>query len=133
MTFLLFDSKSPILIFNIFLYLDINKKYIINSQLWKFFFSFMNLLKWAHSTKIRSFIGSKSKLKNQSHNIIIKCFNLNRYEELSIQFDEFQKSSRDFEQELESELKQCENEIKELNNRNHRLTVNNDLMKVILI
>lgn len=52
-----------------------------------------------------------------------------KYEELSIQFDEFQKSSRDFEQELESELKQCEQEIKELNSRNHRLTVNHDLMK----
>lgn len=46
------------------------------------------------------------------------------------QFDEFQKSSREFEQELEAELKQYENEIKELKNGNHRLTVSCDLLKV---
>ncbi|CAF0713895.1 unnamed protein product [Brachionus calyciflorus] len=52
-----------------------------------------------------------------------------KYEELSIHFDEYQKSSRDFEQELEAELKQCEEEIKELKNQNHRLNVNNELLK----
>lgn len=56
-----------------------------------------------------------------------------KYEELSVQFDEFQKSSRDFEHELEAELKQCEDEIGELKARNSRLQLENDSLKVIIL
>lgn len=47
------------------------------------------------------------------------------------QFDEFQKSSREFEAELELELKQREDESKELKSRIHRLNIDNDTLKVI--
>ena len=52
-----------------------------------------------------------------------------KYEDLNGQFDEFQKSSREFEAELEHELHKCEDEIKELKARNHRLSVDNESVK----
>lgn len=52
---------------------------------------------------------------------------------MNIQFDEFQRDSRELEQELESELKQREDEIKELKNRNHRLINDNDNLKVTIV
>jgi DNA repair exonuclease SbcCD ATPase subunit len=52
-----------------------------------------------------------------------------KYEDIYGQFDEFQKSSHELEQELELELKQKEDSIKELQKFNHRLSVENDTLK----
>jgi DNA repair exonuclease SbcCD ATPase subunit len=55
-----------------------------------------------------------------------------KYEDIYGQFDEFQKSSRELEQELELELKQKEDSIKELQKYNHRLNVDNEALKTKL-
>ena len=53
-----------------------------------------------------------------------------RYEELNLQYDEFQKHSYELESELEAQLKQADEKIADLQNRNNRLTIDNDTLKV---
>jgi predicted RNase H-like nuclease (RuvC/YqgF family) len=55
-----------------------------------------------------------------------------RYEELNSQFDDFQKSSLEFEKELELQLGQSDEKIKELQNVNTRYSVDNDTLKTKL-
>jgi DNA repair exonuclease SbcCD ATPase subunit len=55
-----------------------------------------------------------------------------KYEELSGEYDDFTKSSRDLEQMLETELQQKEKTITELQRYNHRITVDNDALKARL-
>jgi chromosome segregation ATPase len=54
---------------------------------------------------------------------------MKRYEELNSQYDDFQKSSLEFEKELELQLEQSEVKIKELQNVNARYSVDNDTLK----
>lgn len=52
-----------------------------------------------------------------------------KYEDLNAQYDEFQKQSYELENELETQLKHSENQIKDLQNRNNRLSLDNDTLK----
>lgn len=52
-----------------------------------------------------------------------------KYEELNAQYDDFQKSSHEFERELELQLEQSEEKIRELQNLNARFSLDNDNLK----
>jgi len=52
-----------------------------------------------------------------------------KYEDLNAQYDEFQKQSFELENELEVQLKHSENQIKDLQNRNNRLSLDNETLK----
>lgn len=52
-----------------------------------------------------------------------------KYIDLNAQFDDFQKQSFEFENELETQLKQAETEIKDLQTRNNRLAIDNETLK----
>lgn len=53
-----------------------------------------------------------------------------KYEDLNAQYDEFQQQSLELENELELQLKHSEIQIKEMQNRNNRLSLENETLKV---
>ena len=53
-----------------------------------------------------------------------------RYDDLNVQFDEYQKRSNDLEIELESILKQSDDKIRDLEVANNLLKSDNDKLKV---
>lgn len=55
-----------------------------------------------------------------------------KYEELNAQYDDFQKSSHEFERELELQLEQAEDKMRKLENENLRFKVDNENMKTKL-
>lgn len=52
-----------------------------------------------------------------------------KYEDLNAQYDDFQKSSQEYEHELEVQLKHSETQIKELSSRNNRVASENETLK----
>lgn len=60
---------------------------------------------------------------------VVHC-SVTRAEEAQEELQEFQQMSRDYEAELETELKQCEGRNKELLQDNHRLRVELENIKV---
>jgi len=52
-----------------------------------------------------------------------------KYEDLNAQYDEFQQQSLELENELELQLKHSEIQIKEMQNRNNRLSLENETLK----
>lgn len=54
-----------------------------------------------------------------------------KYEDLNAQYDDFQKSSQEYEHELEVQLKHSETQIKEFSSRNNRMASENETLKVL--
>jgi len=55
-----------------------------------------------------------------------------KYEELNAQYDDFQRSSYEFERELELQLEQAEHKMRKLENENLRYKLDNENLKIKL-
>jgi hypothetical protein len=75
-------------------------------------------------------IGRLGKVVNVYSVEVFQFFCYYRFEALNTEYDDYQKQSSELEIELETQLKQTEDRIRDLENKNNRLNIDNDTLKV---